>query len=128
LLCRRSSDTNQEHLGKHALPNFYKDYVVISHDRSVSRGFLDGLETLINHTGNMSDLAQAAKIVSLATTGNKLCRMDLVHYTKQLYGDLLGSFHSNLLRSTSLNTVEALMTAVLLGIYEVVLENFNSIS
>jgi hypothetical protein len=76
----------------------------------------------------MSDLAQAAKIVSLATTGNKLCRMDLVHYTKQLYGDLLGSFHSNLLRSTSLNTVEALMTAVLLGIYEVVLENFNSIS
>jgi len=111
------SDDEQYHMN--ALEIFFDGYCVQSKDRTLSRGFLDGLRSLIVHAGMFSDICQAARLVALATTGNRLCKPHLVDRTKQLYGDLLRSFHSNLLGATASNLVEVLMTAVLLGLFEV---------
>jgi len=112
-------DTDYVQLQNDALAIFFREYCVVSADRTLSRGFLDGLESLINQVGKSSQIAQAARIVALATIGNKVCMPHLVHNTKQQYGDLLYSFHSNLPHATASNLVEVLMTAVLLGLYEV---------
>ncbi|OCL02966.1 hypothetical protein AOQ84DRAFT_303720 [Glonium stellatum] len=103
-----------------ALDSFFDDYCVESIDRSISRGFLDGLQSLINNAGQSSDIAQAARIVALAGIGNRTNRPDIVHQTKLIYGDLLRSFQTTLLDAVSSNTTESLMTAVLLGLYEII--------
>lgn len=102
-----------------ALSTFFDDYCVESTDRTLSRGFLDGLKPLIVHAGQSSDVAQAAKIVALSGIANRMGRPGLVHRIKLLYIDLLGSFKTTLSNEVTSKTIESLMTAVMLGIYEV---------
>ncbi|KAF2496520.1 hypothetical protein BU16DRAFT_549018 [Lophium mytilinum] len=113
-------EPNDERLEKDALEMFFDGYCVELADRTISRGFLDGLKPLIDHAGESSDIAQAAKIVALATTGNKLRRPQILYRTKQQYGDLLQSFRSRLMRAAESDLVEVLITAILLGLYEIV--------
>ncbi|KAF2801524.1 uncharacterized protein BDZ99DRAFT_455976 [Mytilinidion resinicola] len=113
-------EPDDEQLERDALAIFFDDYCVESADRTISRGFLDGLKPLIDHAGESSDIAQAAKIVALATTGNRLRRLNILCKTKQQYGGLLHSFRSTLMRATESDMVETLMIAVLLGLYEIV--------
>ena len=114
-----SQDFDISQLEQHALPTFFFDYCVISRDRSLSRGYLDGLETLLHHAGPSSDVGRACKIVALASLGNKLGRPKLVEKAKQLYAGLLSSFRMTISDPATSNTVESLMTSALLGVYEV---------
>lgn len=98
---------------------FFKDFCVESNNRSISRGFLDGLRSLVDHGGPASDLSQAARIVSLAGTGNRLHRPALLHKAELKFVDLLCTFQKTLSDPTASSTVESLMTAVMLGLYEV---------
>jgi hypothetical protein len=98
---------------------FFDDYCVESTDRTLSRGFLDGLRHLIDHAGPASDVAQAAKLVSLAGIGNRMDRPGLTYKAKLLYSSLISSFRTSISNATRSRTVESLMTAVLLGLYEV---------
>ena len=108
-----------------SLELFFEDYCIESKDRSISRGFLDGIKLLIVYAGQSSDLAQAAKIVALAGVGLRTGRKDLISRTKKKYGILLASFQSNLCAKLGVNSVESLMTAVLLGLYEVSKRSIN---
>lgn len=102
-----------------SLMTFFNDYCERSKDRSVSRGFLDGLETIIVYAGQSSNVAKAAKIVALAGIGNRLLRKTLVQKAERLYCELLSSFQKRLSEKTLCNTVELLVTASLIGLYEV---------
>ncbi|EXJ87922.1 hypothetical protein A1O1_04849 [Capronia coronata CBS 617.96] len=114
------SDFESAQLEDDALDTFLLEYCVESNDKSISRGFLDGLESLITTAGRSSDLAHAARIVALAGIGNRRRDHNLVHRTRQRYGDLLLSFRQTLADLETASTIESLMTAVLLGIYEIV--------
>lgn len=85
---------------------------------SLSRGFLDGLPTLLHAAGPSSDLAGAATILALAAVGNRIGRPSLVYSTAQKYGNLLLSFQASLTRP-DVHKVHLLVTGVLLGLYEV---------
>lgn len=102
-----------------ALAQFYKEFCVVASDRSLSRGFLDGLEGLIAHAGECSDIAHAAKSVVLACIGNQLGRQSLLDRSKHLYNNVISSFRLTLSNANTSNTMESLMTAVLLGLHEV---------
>lgn len=106
-------------LERDALDMFFQNYCVESRDKSISRGFLDGIKSLITRAGQSSDIAKAARIVALSGLGNRLGESSLVQNTRRIYGDLLLSFQNTLSDPQMANTIESLMTAVLLGIYEV---------
>lgn len=99
--------------------SFYDDYVVVSANPAVSRGFLDGIQHLIRFAGESSDVAQAARVVALGGVANRLGRLDLLNRSRSMYGTLLRSFQKTLLDPRTSNTMESLMIATLLGIYEV---------
>jgi hypothetical protein len=102
-----------------ATTSFFDDYVVRSADRNVSRGFLDGLKPLVQHAGESSEIGGAMRIVAIAGAANRYGRADLLYKTKLKYGQLLQSFRRALLHAEPGRTMEWLMTAALLGIYEV---------
>lgn len=113
------SSFNDEKIENMAVEMFIDEFCVESFDRSLSRGFLDGLNTLITIAGPDSDVSQAAKIVGLANMGIKIGRRSLLDRSKCIHGAVLSSFRDTLSSSTTANTCEALVTAVLLGLYEV---------
>lgn len=98
---------------------FLRDYCQTSKDRAISRGYLDGFDLLLINSGNASDLAEAARTVALAAAGKKAARSDYVDKARAQYAKLLVSFHQMLATPVTAGTVEALMIAVLLGLYEV---------
>ena len=65
-------------------------------------------------------------MVASITMGNKLRRQNLVRQAERNYGDLLRSLHCALSESETANTPQTLMTAVLLGLYEVRISISNS--
>ncbi|KAI2896177.1 hypothetical protein CBS63078_8298 [Aspergillus niger] len=90
-------------------------------DSRVSRGFLDGLPSLLASVHPSSDLVRAVEIVAWATLGNKISRPDLLARARRQYTGLLCSFQ-DLLHCCQLRapTVESLVIAILLGLYEIV--------
>lgn len=98
---------------------FFKDFCIEARDRTVSRGYFDGLESLIAHAGPSSDLANATRTVALAAVGNKTDRLDLISAARQQYVKLLLSFQQTLSGADKAHAIETLMTAALLGLYEV---------
>jgi hypothetical protein len=109
-----------------ALRAFFYDYCVTSMNRSLSRGYLDGLESLLHCNGRNSDLAQACKVVAFANHGNKLYRPILLRKAQIMYHDLLGCLARTIADPANSSTVESLMIAVLLGLYEVCVELFEA--
>lgn len=101
------------------LADFLDDYCIVSRNKSLSRGYLDNLRSLLANAGPSSDITKAAMVAGLASIGNKLGEPDLVHEANILYSDLLGSFQVTMSRGATSNTIESLTTAVLLGLYEV---------
>lgn len=85
----------------------------------MSRGYLDGLETLLAAAGPSSDLSEAANIVAVANIGTKLCRPSLVHKARIRYSKMLHSLQVKISKAGMANATETLVTAVLLGLYEV---------
>lgn len=92
---------------------FLDDFTVRSTDRTISRGFLDGLDGLIAAAGPSSDLALAMRIISLARTKQTLSA------AHTLYNGLLQSLRAQLTASSHLS-IRSLILIVLLGIYELI--------
>jgi len=102
-----------------ALKSFFQDYVLVSKDRSLSRGYFDGLESLLNSASPSEELISAAKIVAHASAASKTGTLDLVSSTDK-YSNALAAFQKMLDNPEKRNADEALMTAVLLGLYEMI--------
>ena len=116
-------DKDDDHIERRALITFFNEYCVPSQNPTLSRGFLDGLQSLIVYDGHGSELTEAAKTVSLAALGNRLQRPVLLARAKQKYSCLLGNFQSTLSNPATSKSIQALMTAVLLGLYEIITGN-----
>lgn len=106
-------------LDQRALDIFLAEFVVESHDRKRSRGFLDGMQSLLANVSPDSSLRNAAKIVVLASIGNRTGRESLVKRAQVQYGQLLQDFTASLSQGSVGVSIENLFTAVLLGLYEV---------
>ena len=102
-----------------ALRAFFYDYCIISNNRSLSRGYLDGLELMLHHLGWQSDLAKACKVVAFSNQSIKLHRPALARKAEISYHNLLGSLAKAIKKPAFVNTAESLMIAMLLGLYEV---------
>jgi len=64
-------------------------------------------------------LAEATHVVALANIGLKLRRPALVHKSRIKYSKMLRSLQSMISKQSMAKATESLMTAVLLGLYEV---------
>lgn len=95
------------------------DYCISSPNYTVSRGYLSGLGGLIESAGPGSHIAESCKIISLANLGKKVNSAVFLQKAERLYFELLPSFRLTISSKDKLATVESLMTAVLLGLYEV---------
>ena len=114
-------ETSDEKVEEFALRAFLYDYCIVSTNRSLSRGYLNGLELMLHRLGWQSDLAKACKAVAFADHGIKLRRPGLVRKAEVSYHDLLGPLAKAIQNSAFVNTAESLMIAMLLGLYEVFL-------
>ena len=105
----------------HVVNLFLDQYVVRTTNPRISRGFLDGLPSLLANAEPSSDLVQAVEIVAWSSLGNRYSWSDLLVKARKQYVALLQSFQA-LLLSCQLHspTVEALVIAILLGLYEIV--------
>ena len=102
-----------------AFQTFISDYCISSSNRTVSRGYLTGLESLIETAGPESSIAKACKIISLANLGKKAGNSMLLQKADALYFDFLPSFRWTISNEGRSTTIHSLITAVLLGLYEV---------
>lgn len=102
-----------------ALKTFFFDYVLVSKDPSLSRGYFDGLESLLNRTGPNSELANAIELVALASEAARSGSFDhSSNNTRYLLA--LSAFQKTMDDTQKRNADEALMTAALLGLYEMI--------
>ena len=98
---------------------FFDEYCMVSSNRGLSRGYLHGLQTMIAKAGLSSELVQACTIIALANVGKKLGNAMYINRAEGLYSLLLRSFRLSISNEAIFTTVESLITAVLLGLYEV---------
>lgn len=109
----------EEEIDKWIVQAFLYDYCVPSTNHSLSRGYLDGLESMIGRAGYDSSLAIACRAVANANHGRKLGRPRLIARADAAYQALLGSLAIAIECPEFTETPEALMTVMLLGLYEV---------
>ncbi|EED23441.1 conserved hypothetical protein [Talaromyces stipitatus ATCC 10500] len=100
-------------IAEDAVGFFLNQYVVYSTDPRVSRGFLDGLPSLLSNAHRSSNLVQAVEIVAWTSIGIQLARPESLVRARREYV-LLQSCQ------THAPTVEALVIAILLDLYEIV--------
>ena len=101
-----------------ALRAFFYDYCIISTNSNLSRGYLSGLEMMLQRLGPTSDLAKACQAVMLATHGKPLQRPQLVNKAELYYQELLGSLAKSIDSPPFGNAVEEKLVAMLLGLYQ----------
>ena len=114
-------EVSDEKVEEFALRAFFYDYCIISTNHSISRGYLDGLESMLNCMDSQSVAAKACKTVAFASHGIKLCRPGLTRKAEMLYNDLLAALAKSILDPTFINSMESLTIVTLLGLYEVYL-------
>lgn len=102
-----------------AFQTFISDYCIPSSNRTVSRGYLNGLESLIEEAGPGSSLAKSCRIISLANLGKKIASPILLQKAETLYFEFIPSFRWIISNESKATTIYSLITAVLLGLYEV---------
>lgn len=98
---------------------FFDDYCIFSSNRNLSRGYLHGLRAMASKAGPKSELVQACTLIALANLGSKLGNSMHKHRAESLYSSLLRSFRLSISNQAVFTTVESLITATLLGLYEV---------
>lgn len=69
-------------LEQRALAALFRDYCIVSTNRLLSRGYLDGLESLLTRAYPSSDVSQAVKGIALISFAKKLSMSDLLHKAK----------------------------------------------
>lgn len=114
-----SNSSSDKEFEERAVESFFKDFVEVSSDRAISRGFLDGLELLVQYAGPHSDIARAVRITAISRVAIQMGRLDILKKSRLAYGELLLSFQSAIADPLRGNSMQSLMTAALLGIYEV---------
>ena len=118
-VCWWVPEVPDDKLEETALGIFLAEFVVESRNRQHSRGFLDGMQSLLPKVDPESSLAIAAKVLVLASVANRTGRESLAKRAQQQYGKLLQKFTQSLSQEAAAVSIETLYTAVLLGIYEV---------
>lgn len=108
-------------IGEFALSAFLADFCYAIKAPLRSRGYLTGLEELLERLGPLSDVAKAARAAASAILGNKLKDLSLTNQASLAFSSLLPSFQVTMSKMETANTIESLTTAVLLGLYEVYL-------
>lgn len=103
-----------------ALNIFFEDYVLTSQDRSLSCGYLDGLPSFLAQQSCASTLLGAANLVANSSLESKSGTLSPFSTSTQ-YSALLSAFQKSLDNPAKCNADEALMTAVLLGLYELII-------
>ncbi|KAK5054492.1 hypothetical protein LTR84_001383 [Exophiala bonariae] len=104
-----------------ALTAFFRNYTVSPADHSLSGGYLDGLQFLLNEAKPQSEMLQASTVIALASLGNRRNIYPLLVRARLLYLNLLRSFNATLSSdSASKNVVQQFTTAILLGLYEII--------
>ena len=114
-------EVSDEKVEDFALRAFFYDYCIISTNHSISRGYLNGPELMLNRLGWQSDAPKACKAVAFASHGIKLCRPGLTRKAELFYNDLLASLAKAILDLVFINNMESLTIVTLLGLYEVYL-------
>ncbi|OAA68562.1 hypothetical protein SPI_00757 [Niveomyces insectorum RCEF 264] len=117
--CWPDAALNDTEIEARALVVFLNEFVVEPANRELSRGFLDGMRTLLDRAGPDSILAGAAKLVALACVAHRLRRPSLLRRLEEQYGFLIQNFNRSLSLEGDCVTIESLYTAVLFGLYEV---------
>lgn len=102
-----------------AFQTFISDYCISSSNLTISRGYLNGLKSLIEKAEPRSIIAKSCKIISLANLGKKAANPMLLLRAETLYFDLLPSFRWTISNEHTSTTLHSFITAVLLGLYEV---------
>lgn len=113
-------DTESDPEVRAALAKFFSDFVLVSKDRSISRGYFDGLQDLLAQADPKSVLVRATTIVALANAASTSSSSDLLYKAQTQYSYTLQAFHGSLDHPVKRNNDEALMTAALLGLYEMI--------
>lgn len=110
---------NWSDVEQHARLMFFHDYCIVSSNRSLSRGYLHGLQDMISKADPNSELVRACTLIALASLGNKVGNIMYKQRAESLYSSLLRSFRLSISNEAVFTTVESLITATLLGLYEV---------
>ncbi|OBT74023.1 hypothetical protein VF21_05986 [Pseudogymnoascus sp. 05NY08] len=111
---------SQEEADKRIIQAFLYDYCVPSTNHTLSRGYLDGLESMLSQVGHYSSLAMACRAVANANHGRKLGRPRLIARAEEAYQELLGALRIAIECPDFTETPEALMIVMLLGLYEMI--------
>jgi hypothetical protein len=101
---------------------FFQDYCITPRDASMSRGYLSELPNLVKTFGSTSNIAQAAKTVALASLGNLVKKPIFLETAKLSYSRVLQTLRTTILDSNPEIIYQNFMVAVLLGLYEVSLQ------
>ncbi|KAK9482634.1 hypothetical protein V1527DRAFT_454858 [Lipomyces starkeyi] len=119
---RQSEDgiSDWDNIDQEARQAFFDDYCIISRSRSLSRGYLHGLQAMIAKVGPRSELTRACTIMALASRGKKLHVATYLNRAKDLYSVSLRSFRLSISNEATFTSGESLITAALLGLYEVI--------
>lgn len=103
----------------YARQQFFDDYRVYSPDQAVSRGYLNGLPDMISKAGLNSDVTKACTTIALASLGKKVSDQSIFERAQRMHTLLLRSFSLSISSGDTFVSVESLITATLLGLYEV---------
>lgn len=98
---------------------FFADYCIPSPNQGISRGYLNGLQTMVAEAGPTSEVAKACTIIALANMGKKMGASMLIQKAENLHSLLLRSFRLSISNEATFASIESLITAALLGLYEV---------
>jgi hypothetical protein len=98
---------------------FISNYCISSSNPTVSHGYLSGLESLTKGAGPASNISQSCKVLSLAPLGRRQAIPTLLQKAERLYFDLFPSFRLTVSSEGNSTTIQSLIAAVLLGLYEV---------
>ena len=115
----RPIEVSQGLAENYCLRAFYYNYCILPVNDAVSRGFLENLEQDIDAYGASSDVAKACRAIALASHGTTLRRPALNATGEASYQALLGSLAKTVASTNGETLRGALLTAVLLGLYEV---------
>lgn len=106
-----------------ALRAFFYDFCVISTNRNISHGYLSSLEKTVTRLGPKSDLAKVCQAIACASHGKPERRPQFINRAETSYHHLLGSLAKKLESSSTENTAETRLLAMLLGFYQMVMAN-----
>ncbi|UPK92701.1 hypothetical protein LCI18_003636 [Fusarium solani-melongenae] len=122
----RWSPTTDVLLEEVALDIFLDGFVVQSQDRRQSRGFLDGMHSLLADAAPACTLISAVRVITLASIANRTRWHSLLETAQKQYGQLLIDFTTSLSREQTRISSKDFLTAVLLGLYELIMSNHAS--